>query len=246
LSIPASLVADVARASGIAPRAAVDRLVVDAIASQGAQALGIDRAGAAAWQTAAALASTVPDRLKLHAQSAGPPTNAELATLTVSQVVVLRSPGVPQDRARAAAAAVHREVADARSAEEFEAKAKAFPHPGTEVVVERLHGFGADGLGTDEAEYDPTFVAAAFALGAPGEVSSIVETPFGWHAIYLVERAPPDPASVEQRRLDLGPAALQLRVRIWTAEVLRTRREHSSIEVSEAADALMAEATNAP
>jgi len=244
--ISPSLVADVARASGISPREAVDRLVADALAAQGARARGMDRGGASSWAITASLARRVPERLTDEARSVGPPADDELATLTVAHVVVLRSPGVPEERGRGTAAEIRRAVSRARSADEFESLASAFPHPGMQVVVERLQGVGADGRTAGGAEYDPTFVAAAFALPSAGRMSGLVRTPLGRHTIYLVDRPPADPASIEQRRADLASAVVLMRVRIRIDAIVRARTQSSSIDVSEAADALMATAARAP
>jgi hypothetical protein len=246
LPISASLVADVARASRVSARVAVDRLIDDALAAQGARARGMDRADSIAWPIAATIARRVPARLTEQAESAGPPTDDELATLTVAHALVMRTPGVPEERAREVADAIRQAVSSARTADEFEAIANAVPHTGTQLVVERLRGIGAEGRATNGAEYDPTFVAAAFALRQPGQMSWVVQTAFGWHTLYLVERTPADHESIEERRLNLAPAVVQMRVRMHTGAILHARREGSSIDVSEAADALMAGATNAP
>jgi len=244
IPIPAPLVAEVARASRVPARTAVERLVADALAAEGARAQGIDGTGPVSWSTTTTLARNVQARLLDQAQSAGPPTDVELATLTVAHALVVRTPGVPRERALAAASAIHQAVAGARSADQFEALAKAVPHPGTQAVVERLPGFGADGRASNGTEYEPSFVAAALALRSIGDMTWVVETPFGWHTIYLVDRTPPDPASVEQLRTDLRAAVVEMRVRIGTAALLHARKEQSPIQVSEAAEALMAEATN--
>jgi len=246
LPIPVSLVAEVARRSGISARAAADRLVADALAATGARAAGMDRTGDFSWPITAALARRVPARLMDQALSQGPPSDGELATLTVVHAIVLRSPGVPEERALGIAGAIRQAVASARSGDEFEALANAVPHPGTQVVVQRIHGVGADGKAPEGAEFDPVFVAAAFALRSPGDTSWIVETPFGWHTIYLVDRTLADPASIERLRSDLAPAVARMRVRIRTQAILHARKQRSSIDVSEAAEALMAEVTTAP
>jgi hypothetical protein len=246
LSIPASVVSEVARSSRVSAQVAVGRLVSDALAAQEARSRGLDRAAAASWAIDVSLARRVPRRLADDARSLGPPTDDELATLTVVHAIVLRSPGVHEERSRAIAEAIHRAVSGARSADEFVARANAVPHAGTQVVVERLQGIGADGHAPKGAEYDPTFVAASFALRTPGEMSWIVESPFGWHTIYLVERSPAEPASVEQRRIDLASDVAVMRARVRIGAIVHARKERSPTEVSEAADALMADATRAP
>jgi len=243
--IQAPLVAEVARTSRVTARTAVERVVSDALAAEGARAQGIDGTGPIVWSVTTTLARDLQARLLDEARSAGPPTDAELSTLTVAHAVVMRTPGVPRERALAAASAIHQAVTGARSADQFEALANAVPHPGTQAVVERLSAFGADGRGSNGAEYEPSFVAAAFALRSVGDMTWVVETPFGWHTIYLAERTPPAPASVEQLRADLQAAVVEMRVRMRTDAILHVRKEQSAIRLSEAAEALMAEATNA-
>ncbi|MGO9835074.1 MAG: peptidyl-prolyl cis-trans isomerase [Polyangiaceae bacterium] len=246
LPVTASMVADTARASGVSARVAVDRLVDDALAAQGARAEGLDRVGDISWPVTATIARGVLARLTEQAESAGPPTDDELATVTVAHAVVLRTPGVPEERAREVAGAIRQAVAGARTADDFEAIANAVPHSGTQLVVQRVSDFGADGRAEKGAEYDPIFVAAAFALRSPGQVSWVIQSSFGWHVIYLIERTAADRSSIEQRRIDLASDVVRMRVRIRTDSVLHARKERSSIEVSEAADALMADATKAP
>jgi hypothetical protein len=243
--VTASMVADAARASRVSARVAVDRLVDDALAAEGARAEGLDRACDISWPITATIARGVLARLAEQAESAGPPTDDELATVTVAHAIVLRTPGVPEERAREVAGAIQQAASSARTADDFEAIANAVPHVGTQLVVQRVRDFGADGRAEKGAEYDPIFVAAAFALRSPGQMSWVIQSSFGWHVIYLIERTAADRGSIEQRRIDLAPDVVQMRVRIRTDSILHARKERSSIEVSEAADALMADATKA-
>jgi hypothetical protein len=66
------------------------------------------------------------------------------------------------------------------------------------------------------------------------------------HTIYLVGRSPADSGSIEERRTRLADAVVQIRVRIRTDALLHARKNGSSIEVSEAAEAIMADATKGP
>jgi parvulin-like peptidyl-prolyl isomerase len=90
-------------------------------------------------------------------------------------------------------------------------------------------------------ELDASFVAAAFLLRAPADVSSVVETRFGWHVIFLVERSLPEPGALAQRRADLAQAVLDMRARASLESMLRERRKAVPIELLGAADALMSE-----
>jgi parvulin-like peptidyl-prolyl isomerase len=111
-----------------------------------------------------------------------------------------------------------------------------------QVIVERVPEFDATGRTSGGAEMDRTFVDAALALHAPGQLSDIVETPFGWHVIRLMERVAPDPESIERRRRDLDGAVREVRVRTQVSAILRAERRRMSVEISAAAPALLTEA----
>jgi hypothetical protein len=232
VAIPAGLVEAAAQVSGSSPRRALEVLIDDALAAEGARALGVER-GQASWATEAALAATIPRRLEGRAQALGPPTDDELATLSVTHAVVLRAPGFSQERAMATAHAITRAVSSARTPEAFEAAASATPHAGAQVVVERISPIEIDGA------FDPSFVAAAFRLRAPSEQSPLIESAFGWHVLYLIERKAPDPASLETRRREVASAVVAIRARASIDDLLREKKGRVAIEVSGAADSLM-------
>jgi hypothetical protein len=214
--------------------------VDDALAAEAARAAGSDRQEAS-WASEAVVARTVPQRLEQQAEALGPPTDDELATVTVTHAVVLRVPGFSPERELATANAIARAVSNARTPEAFEAAASATPHAGAQVIVERIQPFQVDGA------LDPSFVAAAFRLHSPSERSPVIESAFGWHVIYLIERKAEDPASLETRRLELASAVVATRARSNLEDLLRERKGRVPIEVSGAADSMMTAATaNAP
>jgi hypothetical protein len=239
-TLGAALVADVARSQGVPPPAALERLVEDALAAQGARAQGLDRDPGAAWAMTATLGRVVSRRLLDEARAEGPPTDDDLAQVTVVHAVVLRSRGLPGARALFTARAIAAAVATARTGDEFQARAKAASRE-VRVSIEALPSFDVAGHMEDGQLLDPDFTAAAFALRSPGETSPIVETPFGWHIIRLVSRVRPPEAELERRRTDLAAAVLAGRARRLLSRVLRERRERTRIEVSEGADELMAQ-----
>lgn len=54
----------------------------------------------------------------------------------------------------------------------------------------------------------PAFAHAAFALGAPGDVSGVIETNYGFHVAYLVER-------MAERHTTFEQASAELRSGLW-------------------------------
>jgi hypothetical protein len=176
-----------------------------------------------------------------EASARGAPSDQELDVVHVAHAVVMRGSRVSVDSARGVAEAIRRAAIGSPGVEEFEARAQAVPHSGAQVHVERLDGFQADGrLETGSGEIDRVFVAAAFALRIPTEISPVVETKFGWHVIFLVARKPPGELSPEQSHESLASAVVELRARTALQGILRARIEKSPIEMFGAADSLLA------
>ncbi len=244
-TIPASLVVRIARARHEGVRRALDDLVEDALLARAATARGLDREPAVEWASAATMARLVSQRLGDEARAAGAPTDDELASVRVVHAVVRRSPTVSTARASATADAILRAVTAARDDGDFEALANEVPHLGVQVIVERVPEFDATGRTSGGAEMDRNFVAAALALHVRGQRSDIVETPFGWHVIRLLERVAPDPESIERLRRDLDGSVREVRVRTQVSAILRAERRRVPVEISAAAPALMTEAAAA-
>lgn len=94
---------------------------------------------------------------------------------------------------------IGRSEADAIAlAEEIRAKAVAGEVPFEELVAEYTDERNpqtdnrTDGMLREvrRGAMVPTFEEAAFALTEPGEISPVVQTPYGWHVIKLLERKP--------------------------------------------------------
>jgi hypothetical protein len=243
--LPPSLVAEVAQAKGTSARDAMESLVRDALAAEGARAGGAERDPAVGWPTTSSIARRVPVHFLDDAAAQGGPTGDELALVSVVHAVVMRSATLREPDALALAGAIRQAVVGARSAAEFQARASAIPHPNAQVVVQPLDPFGADGRDARGGDIDAGFVAAAFALKAPFETSPIVVSPFGWHVIQLVERKVPE-GDLADRARDLGPDVTRMRARIRIEAALRARANAANVEVSVAADTLMAQATASP
>jgi peptidyl-prolyl cis-trans isomerase C len=216
IAIPASLVASVAIAQSAEPPRALGFLVDDALAAAGARATGLDQTPEVKRATTASLARLVVLRLRSEARNGGPPSDAEVDEVTkahwlevdlperlrVIHAVVIEPKKPALDAAAGALAqALAATEADATSADDFEARAKALPHEGLELKVERLDPFLADGriavpfAGT----LDPDFVRGAVPL-APGATTGIVRSKFGWHVIRMIERLPEHRVPFEERR----------------------------------------------
>ncbi len=223
VTLPSSLVSSVARAKGSSPREATDDLARDALAAQGAQARGFDRDPAVAWSCTAALARRVPERMADEAADLGPPTDDELGLVSVVHAVVMRSPSLREEDALAMAGDIRRAVATARSGEDFLARANAVAHPHAQMIAQPVGPFGADGRDASGGRLDAGFVAAAFALRAPLEISPIVTTPFGWHVIQLVERKAPEGSRADRMR-ELAEPVVRMRGRMNLDALLRAQR----------------------
>lgn len=239
VGISSALVVDVAAARAISPRWALDDLVADALAAEGARAAGLDLGPAASWDTTSVLARRVSERFWQQARNDGPPTADELAELTVVHAVVLHTRIVTEAQAIVFAHQFADAVAGARTDEEFLSLAKAAATREVRTTVERVPPFGADG------QLDLDFMAAAFALHVPGDTSGIVQTAFGWHVIRLVSRGLPAGVDVEARRIALTRSVQVLRARTQLDRVLLARKARTHVEILPSAEGLMAQAMTA-
>jgi hypothetical protein len=247
VAIPPSLVVAVAGAKGLSARAALDELVGDALAAQGASARGFAADPSVTWAQTTALARRIPSRFADEATRAGPPSDDELASVLVVQAVVLRSPTLREEDALALARTTRQAVVGARSADEFVKRANAVPRANAKLIAQAVGPFAADGIDPSGAELDAGFVAAAFALRTPFDPSPVVATPFGWHVLELVERkAPANAAEAEAQRSALADAVRNVRARMRLEALLRTLRSNEHVETDPAADDLMARATVPP
>lgn len=242
LSVPASLVAEVARAQGVGTGAAVDELVRDALLAEAAPSFRVADDPAVRFASATALARTVALHIAAAAKAKGPPTDSELGMLEVIHALVPRSRLVSDRAGFAMAAAIRQAVSGSTSAADFQRRAEAAPHAGMILKIEPLPPFGADGKTASGEEMAPSFVAAAFELASAGSISPVIETPFGWHVLRLVQRTEPDRHAIEDRRRDLAGAVVSMRARGALESLLRERREKTEVTVVAEADALTAAA----
>jgi len=257
VAIDADLVAAVARQSGKTPSEAVDGLVFDAVLAQAAVAHKLDQSIEVREARRAARARFVTDRIATDAAAMGPPTDAEITTMTerhwrdvdlpeqaraVHVVVMADNDPIKQKRARAVAEALRSAVIGARDADDFIARAKQVDAQGLQVHPETLPVFVADGrIVENDSGLDPTFSAAAFAVPA-GETSGIVETRFGLHVIRMLERLPGKKVPTSELRARFKDEILARRGYEAYAALLADLKRKHPIALDPAGDALMASA----
>ena len=257
-SIPASLVSSVAAAQGLTPREALEALVDDDLLAEAARARHLDAVPSRKVELLALRARLVAKRIREDAIAAGPATDAEVAELTalhwaevdhpeearVVHVVVQRSkkPNAQKDKAAfALAVTLQHAVADATSEADFEARAKAVPHEGFDVVVQPLPAMTADGRLAEGGNLYPEFSRPAFALPI-GATSEVVESPAGWHVIRMVARLPAYTMPLEERRAAFLFEAREHRAANALQEILTRERAAVHLESPSAVDTILGEA----
>lgn len=208
--IDAEFVGRLATARQIAPRAALELALSDALLAEHATR---SEPHAARWLQRTALARSLLRELGRQAEGAGLPSSDELAALVASRWWALDRPrmvGVThavvlsaQDdpAAEALAHGIRMAVADSVDPETFGRAARAVPPGDLRVQVEVLPPVALDGRSIDpdqpppggppEQHLVPAFARAAQALERPGQISPVVRTGFGYHVLRASRVIPP-------------------------------------------------------
>lgn len=222
--ISAEWVREVARVQGIGLREARERVVSDAVFAAHARS-ALRGTGMIESAERSALARVMLESIAADAKRAGPPTDDEVEEVTArrwldfarpalvrtTHAVVIDEEPRKSAKARRVAERILAAVAASTSPEDFEVKAKAVDAEGLTVKVEQLPPVAADGRigdpkaapGAEPGLLEKTYSAGAHAIEPVPGVSGLVESRYGIHVIFAVERIPAKQVPLEERRIVL-------------------------------------------
>lgn len=264
--ISPNTVSRIAEKQSLAPPAALSAAVSDALLANEARAAAAP--GTASSIERAAAARSLLELLAREAEAAGPPSAAEIAeilrerwaeldrpdaVLTTHAVVRNDKPEKAAD-ARRVAEKLAVAVKPASNAEEFMRLAREVPAEGFEVRAEGLPPMTADGRGVDKrgdvfvglGTFDVDFARAANQLTTPGELSPVVQSPFGFHVIRLEMRVAGHKIAEADLPAVIRPEALKRRAARARRELLEKLKLSVPVEIERAHDELTAKTKFAP
>jgi hypothetical protein len=213
------------------------------------------------WIVRVVLARQVLRALADEARAGGPPTDTEVGAISearfweldrprmvaVLHAVVLSAEEDPE--ARALAERIRAATAHAQTEADFDATANAVAAGRFTVKIEELPPVAEDGRAVDPSfpppagpavqHYDRDFAAAAQRLTRPGEQSSVVRTPFGYHVLYARAIIEPKQPSLDERRALLHDEIMSQRATALSVALLERQRRELAPEQSRAALAFM-------
>jgi hypothetical protein len=253
-------VARIAAAQGVSLAIARDRAVSDALFATAARAK-FEGTSVVPVAERGVLARAVLEGFKADAIRRGPATDAEVAELTARRWQELDRPesvrtthavarvdaSVSDAKARAVADRIRDAVRGITDPDAFMRAARAVPHDGVEVRVERLPAVTADGRTFDPdapltdtgQHFDVGFASVVQAL-AVGQISDPTKTTFGYHVILCEARLPEQRVPLEQRRVRLYDQVIKGRAEQAKQELLSRLSTATPAQLDRAADDLTA------
>jgi peptidyl-prolyl cis-trans isomerase C len=247
---------------GGSAREAVERVVYDALFAR----LARERADTSSVVERAVLGRALRESLLAAARQAGPITDEELDRLTadnwleldrpravrVAHAVALVKAPEEKDRARQLATEIADAVKGLTDVKAFgqTANAVAEKNKDIEVRVEALAPVAADGrvVPVDELDrgggetFDSVFARSAHELEAPGQISPVVETSFGFHVLMAMEVIPEKRVDADLRRELLDARAMALRAEPGRLALVEQLEARTPVEVARNFDQLTLQA----
>jgi hypothetical protein len=243
LRIEAAVLEGIARDRGVSAEQALELGSEDALLARDL----IDRdPKVGSWIQRVVLARQLLSTLVEEARAGGPPTDAEVETISQARFWELDRPRMvevahavvmsPDENivARSLAERIAEATAGAATSESFQSAARAVPAGNFTVRVEALPPLALDGRAVDPAkpppagpgvqQFDLDFAAAAQRLERPGQQSPVVRSKFGYHVIYLVASIEPKRPALDERRALLHDEIMSQRAHALSAALLQNER----------------------